>query len=455
MMHNGSLWFDSLGPDDLGLAPEPMPAQVDVAIIGGGYTGLWTAYYLSQQCPDLKIAILEAEVFGFGASGRNGGWCMGTSHDVEALLSRAPTQATGLRLARAMQATVDEIARIADQEQIDCHLKKGGSLTVATNAFQVDQLQASLKHLHRIGFSESDYRWLDASESQARVGTVNNFGALFTPHCAAIQPARLARGLAHRLQARGVYCLESTRVSRFTSGLLETNRGVLRADNILRATEGFTPSIEGLKRAVLPIYSMMVATEPLPASVWDEIGLAQRETFGDSRRVVIYGQRTADDRIAFGGRGGYYFGSKIKSVIPGNDPGFDMIAQTLRGLFPVLTDFEVTHRWGGPLGVNRHWRPSVTFDPKTGIGSAGGYVGEGVAATNLAARILVDLVLDHDSEILSLPWVDDHAENWEVEPVRFLGARLLQYAAERADASEAELGRPAPFWDGLFHRFVE
>ncbi len=455
MMHNGSFWFDSLAPDDVGLVPESMPSQVDVAIIGGGDTGLWSAYYLSDQRPDLKSAILEAEVFGFGASGRNGGWCMGTSHDVEALLSRASTHATGLRLAQAMQATVDEIARVADQEQIDCDLTKGGSLTVATNRFQVGQLQASLKHLHHIGFSSSDYRWLDAFESRARVGTANNFGALFTPHCAAIHPARLARGLAYRLQARGVHCLESTRVSRYTSGLVETNRGAIRADTILRATEGFTPSIEGLKRAVLPIYSMMVATEPLPASVWDEIGLAQRETFGDSRRVVIYGQRTADDRIAFGGRGGYYFGSKIKPVIPGNDPGFEMIAQTLRDLFPVLMDYEVTHRWGGPLGVNRHWRPTVTFDPKTGIGSAGGYVGEGVAASNLAARILVDLVLDQDSEILSLPWVDDHAKNWEVEPVRFLGARLLQHAAERADACEAELGRPAPVWGGLFDRFVD
>ncbi|MCH1557318.1 MAG: FAD-binding oxidoreductase [Pseudomonadales bacterium] len=455
MTHNGSYWFDSLAPDDLGLAAEPMPTQVDVAIIGGGYTGLWMAYYLSEYCPDLKVAILEAEVFGFGASGRNGGWCMGTSHDVEALLSQVSTRATGLRLARAMQATVDEIARVADHEQIDCHFEKGGNLMVATSPFQVTQLQDELKHLHQVGFTEADYRWLDAPESRARVGTASNFGAMFTPHCAAIHPARLARGLAHRLKARGVLCLESTKVTGYVSGRVETNRGELRADKILRATEGFTPTLKGQKRAVLPIYSMMVATEPLPGSVWDEIGLVHRETFGDPRRVVIYGQRTADDRLAFGGRGGYYFGSKVKPVIPGDDPGLDSVAQSLRDLFPVLVDYKMTHRWGGPLGVNRHWRPTVTFDPETGLGSAGGYVGEGVAASNLAARILVDLVRGEDSEILGLPWVDDLARNWELEPVRFLGARILQYAAERADASEAELGRPARFWDGLFHRFVD
>ena len=204
MTHNGSYWFDSLEAPYAQAAPMPLPAAVDVAIIGGGYTGLWTAHYLNELNPSLKIAVLEAETFGFGASGRNGGWCMGTAHGVDALLAQPESRGAGLTLARAMQATVDEIGQVAKSLGIDCHFKKGGNLTVATQAFQVPQLQAELEHLRELGFSEDDYVWLPAGEAQQRVQMQHNYGALFTPHCAAIHPARLVRGLAASLAARGV-----------------------------------------------------------------------------------------------------------------------------------------------------------------------------------------------------------------------------------------------------------
>ncbi|MBT5052660.1 MAG: FAD-dependent oxidoreductase [Gammaproteobacteria bacterium] len=455
MTHNGSYWFDSLDAPYVQEAPTPLPAAVDVAIIGGGYTGLWTAYYLSELNPSLKIAVLEAETFGFGASGRNGGWCMGTAHGVETLLARPESRGSGLALARAMQATVDEIGQVTKTLDIDCHFKKGGNLTVATQAFHVPQLQAELQHLRELGFSEDDYAWLPAGEAQQRVQTQQNFGALFTPHCAAIHPARLVRGLAASLAARGVECVASTRVTEIKSGLVKTDRGEVRAKNILRATEGYTGTIKGQQRRVLPIYSMMVATEPLPSAVWQQIGLSNRETFGDPRRVVIYGQRTQDDRLAFGGRAGYFYGSKIKHRIALDDAGPRAVAATLRQLFPVLNDYQITHGWGGPLGVNRHWRPCVSFDAKTGIGTAGGYVGEGVAAANLAARILADLVLNRATEITQLPWVNDHARGWEIEPIRYFGAKTLQFCAERADAQEARLGKPAGLWATVFDAVVD
>ena len=455
MTHNGSYWFDSLDAPYVQEAPTPLPAAVDVAIIGGGYTGLWTAYYLSELNPSLKIAVLEAETFGFGASGRNGGWCMGTAHGVETLLARPESRGSGLALARAMQATVDEIGQVTKTLDIDCHFKKGGNLTVATQAFHVPQLQAELQHLRELGFSEDDYAWLPAGEAQERVQTQQNFGALFTPHCAAIHPARLVRGLAASLAARGVECVASTRVTEIKSGLVKTDRGEVRAKNILRATEGYTGTIKGQQRRVLPIYSMMVATEPLPSAVWQQIGLSNRETFGDPRRVVIYGQRTQDDRLAFGGRAGYFYGSKIKHRIALDDAGPRAVAATLRQLFPVLNDYQITHGWGGPLGVNRHWRPCVSFDAKTGIGTAGGYVGEGVAAANLAARILADLVLNRATEITQLPWVNDHARGWEIEPIRYFGAKTLQFCAERADAQEARLGKPAGLWATVFDAVVD
>jgi glycine/D-amino acid oxidase-like deaminating enzyme len=246
-----------------------------------------------------------------------------------------------------------------------------------------------------------------------------------------------------------------TRVREYQPGLVRTDRGDLRAKTILRATEGYTESIKGQERRVLPIYSMMVATEPLPGGVWQQIGLANRETFGDPRRVVIYGQRTQDDRLAFGGRAGYFYGSKIKQTIALKDPGPRAVAATLRQLFPMLNDYQITHGWGGPLGVNRHWRPCVSFDAKTGIGAAGGYVGEGVAASNLAARMLSDLVLNRDTEITQLPWVNDHARGWEIEPFRYIGARTMQFCAERADAEEARLGKPAGLWASLFDAVVD
>jgi glycine/D-amino acid oxidase-like deaminating enzyme len=360
-----------------------------------------------------------------------------------------------LALARAMQATVDEIGQVTKTLDIDCHFKKGGNLTVATQAFHVPQLQAELQHLRELGFSEDDYAWLPAGEAQQRVQTQQNFGALFTPHCAAIHPARLVRGLAASLAARGVECVASTRVTEIKSGLVKTDRGEVRAKNILRATEGYTGTIKGQQRRVLPIYSMMVATEPLPSAVWQQIGLSNRETFGDPRRVVIYGQRTQDDRLAFGGRAGYFYGSKIKHRIALDDAGPRAVAATLRQLFPVLNDYQITHGWGGPLGVNRHWRPCVSFDAKTGIGAAGGYVGEGVAAANLAARILADLVLNRATEITQLPWVNDHARGWEIEPIRYFGAKTLQFCAERADAQEARLGKPAGLWATVFDAVVD
>jgi len=449
MRDNGSFWFASLDDSEDIASPE-WPEQVDVAIIGGGYTGLWTAYYLQKARPELSIAVFEAEHFGFGASGRNGGWCMGTSHDVEHLLQQPDRQPIGVRLAREMQSTVDEIGRVSASLGIDCHFHKGGNLTVATRSFQLRQFEDEVRHLHKLGFDEADFRLLTPSESGDRVGMTDNFGALYTSHCAVIHPARLAQGLARSVKNAGANCQPNTRVLGYQSGQVATDRGVVRAGRILRATEGFTETIKGCERQVLPIYSMMISTEPLPNSVWARIGLAGRETFADPRRVVIYGQRTADDRIAFGGRGGYYYGSDIKPIIDSDHPNLDAISETLRSLFPVLRDYKVTHRWGGPLGVHRHWRPTVEFDADTGLGSAGGYVGEGVAASNLAARILTDLVLGEQTPLTDLPWVNDVSRRWEAEPIRFFGTKAVEFLAERGDASEWQRNQPSKVWGRLF-----
>ncbi|MEZ5559210.1 MAG: FAD-binding oxidoreductase [Pseudomonadales bacterium] len=451
--HNGSLWFDSLDEPPAPRLPDALPQRTDVAIVGGGYTGLWSAYYLKRAAPDLDITLFEADTVGFGASGRNGGWCMGAAWGVERLLADPQTASAGIALQRALFDTVEEIGRICQAENIDAHFARGGTLTVATLPFQVDTLQRHLAHLHDLGFSTDDYRWLPPDEARGRIRVQPNHGALYSPHCAAVHPARLVRGLAQVVQRLGVTILERTPVSALEPGRVHTPRGAVHAGRIIRATEGYTGSIAGHRRDLIPVYSMMVATEPLSEALWQEIGLHDRETFGDPRRMVIYGQRTLDNRLAFGGRAGYYFGSRRRRIIPPDDPKLGRVEQTLRSLLPQLDGIAITHRWGGLLGVPRHWRPCVTFDARSGMGWAGGYIGEGVAASNLAGRIMTELVLERASPLTRLPWVDDQARRWEPEPLRWLGARAVEQIGVRADRAERRSGHPSRLWGGLFERF--
>lgn len=447
--HNGSLWFDALPA----FSPEPPaapPGRVDVAIVGGGYTGLWTAYYLKRAEPTLDIAVLEAEVAGFGASGRNGGWCIGAAWGVDELLNDPETRSRGLALQRALFDTVDEVGRVCQAEGIDCHYTRGGSLRVAAAPFLAERQQRALERLHGFGFDDADYRWLDPQESRRRLGISSNHGATFFAHCAVLQPALLVRGLADRVRRLGVRVIERLPVERIEQGRVVTARGVVGADRIIRATEGYTVSLRGLRRTLVPIYSMMIATAPLPDALWEEIGLVGRETFGDDRRVVLYGQRTLDGRLALGGRAGYTYGSRVQRTVSADHPKVRRVAELLRRLFPQLARASITHGWGGVLGVARHWRPCVTFDRRSGLGWAGGYVGEGVAASNLAARMLTDLVLGRSSELTALPWVDDVPRRWEPEPLRWLGARSVELAAAQADRVELERNRPSRFWGRLF-----
>jgi len=188
----------------------------------------------------------------------------------------------------------------------------------------------------------------------------------------------------------------------------------------------------------------MVATEPIPTSTWDSIGLAAREVFADHRHVVIYGQRTADDRIAFGGRGApYHWGSRIRTGFDHEGSVFDDLRATLTQMLPQLDGVGFSHAWGGPLGIARDWHPSVGLDTETGLGWAGGYVGDGVAASNLAGRTLADLVRGRDTALTSLPWVGHRSRRWEPEPLRWLGINGGLRLGLSADREEERTGRPA------------
>jgi glycine/D-amino acid oxidase-like deaminating enzyme len=437
-----SFWLDTVPGS---LAPgEVLPGDltVDVAIAGAGLTGLWTAYYLATAQPGLRVAVCEAQIAGFGASGRNGGWCSALFPASLGKLTRMAGRDAAIAMYRAMQATVDEVGRVAAAENIDCHWAKGGTVQLARSAAQLERAKAEVAEMREYGFGEDDLVLLTESQARARVAASSVLGGTYTPHCAAIHPARLVRGLARVVRERGVKLFERTPVTEIAPRTLRTTRGTVTADYVIRATEGYTPALPGLHRAVIPVYSLMIATQPLPDSTWEHIGLDGRPTFGDGRHLIIYGQRTADGRLAFGGRGApYHLGSAVRPSFDRVPAVFGALRRTLGELFPALGDVAVTHTWGGPLGIARDWCASAGLDRDTGLGWAGGYVGDGLATTNLAGRTLADLILDTGSDLTRLPWVNHHSPGWETEPLRWLGVNAGLRTMGWADRAEDRTGR--------------
>ena len=301
-----------------------------------------------------------------------------------------------------------------------------------------------------LGFGEDDVRWLGPEETAELIGAAGALGATFTPHCAVVQPALLARGLADAVERRRVQIYEHTEVLAIRAGeagdrpWVRTAGGTVRAEFVVRATEAWTATLPGLERAIVPVYSLMVATEPLGADFWSRAGLESRATFADHRHMIIYGQRTADGRIAFGGRGApYHFGSTISSAFDSAPAVHALLRQTLAELFPEVADARFTHAWGGPLGIPRDWHSSVGLDRATGLAWAGGYVGDGVSTTNLAGRTLADLITGADTPLTQLPWVGHVSPRWEPEPLRWLGVNAGLWTMKLADRSETRRGRPS------------
>jgi glycine/D-amino acid oxidase-like deaminating enzyme len=446
-----SLWHDTLPEGE----PVPRvglegPADADVVIVGAGYTGLWTAYYLAEKQPDLRIVVLEAEVAGFGASGRNGGWCAGEIAGSRRRIAERHGRGAVTAIWREMFKTVDEVGRAIEAEAIDCGFVKSGILTFASIPAHVPRLQAQIEEEREWGFGEEDFRWLDQPEAEARLRAQGIGGAVFTPHAAAIHPARLARGLAEAVERHGVKLYEQTPVLLIRPGEAVTGAGTVSAPVVLRCTEAFTVDMPGERRRFVPVYSLMVATEPLSEATWDSIGLAGREVFNDARHLIIYGQRTEDGRFAFGGRGApYHLGSTIRPEWERSPSTHQQVAASLRALFPQIGDAAITHEWGGAVAVPRDWRPTVRFDPLTGLGTAGGYVGEGVAAANLAGRTLSDLVLGRSTELTRLPWVGHRSRRWEIEPLRWTGVNLGRIVAGAADRAELRSGKPSKVMAGM------
>ena len=453
-MRNGevSYWWQARGIP--GRRPAlPGPADADVCIVGAGFTGLWTAYYLKRAEPGLRIVVLEAAFAGFGASGRNGGWVTAALPGSRQRYARGPRGADGVReLERQLRGTVDEVARVCAAEDIQAGLVKGGELSVATSAAQEARLREHLKAERAWGDGEDVVRYLGPDELAGRLrvcgdGGTPARGALLRPSCARIQPADLVAGLAAVITAAGVTLYEGTQVTSIEPGRARTLAGDVRAPVVLRCTEGFTAALPGQHRTLLPMNSSMIVTGPLSEEAWQSIGWDGFETLGDEAHAYIYAQRTADGRIALGGRGiPYRFGSAVDQDGEIARSTVAQLGRILRRMFPVATSAGIEHAWSGVLGVPRDWCASVTLDRAAGLGWAGGYSGHGVAAANLAGRTLADLVRGVSSPLTELPWVGYRWRQWEPEPARWAGVHGLYALYRTADRLEAARDTERTSW---------
>lgn len=422
--------------------------DVDVAIIGAGFTGLWCAYHLARLDPSLRIVVLEATHVGYGASGRNGGWCHAEYPLGHGQLAKDHGDERALRHMRALFESVDTVGEVSLEEGIDCDYAKGGVLTVARKGFQDLYAREEVDHAKSLGLTDDDIRYLDGREARAMLNATDVVSGVWHRHGAAIQPAKLVHGLAAAVERRGVTIHERSPVTELIQGAAVTATGTVKAEMTVLATEGFGSTLPGRDRILVPLYSLMIATEPLSDAMWSEIGLHDRQTFSDYRNLIIYGQRTADGRFAFGGRGApYHFGSRIDPSFDANDTVHTELVRVLIELFPQLSDTTITHRWGGALGVSRDWRPSVTVDRARGFAFAGGYVGDGVATAQLAGRTLAELIADIDTDRTDLPWVDHEWPKWEPEPIRWFGINMGLNLAKAADRREEKTGKPSRLAD--------
>jgi glycine/D-amino acid oxidase-like deaminating enzyme len=443
-----SFWLGDSGDD---LTPRPGldgSADADVAILGAGLTGLWTAFYLARRDPSLRIVILEREIAGFGASGRNGAWC---APDLNISMTRL-ARLHGMDKARAMQQAtydaVDEVGRATAEAGIDGGYHKGGALLIARGPHGVPALEGAFEEYEQFGFGDR-YRVLDATETADKVRIAGAVRGLYTESAAVIHPGRLVRGLARHVEGQGVVIHEGTAVTgyrpRDASGkaVLVTTTGEVRAPAIVLAGEAYLTELPALHRQLIPLYSLIVLTEPVTDVQWAEIGWRHRETVASTRLSIDYLSRTEDGRILFGGRGApYRFGSPIRPEYDRHDPTHERLRGFVRDWFPMLRDIRFTHAWGGPLGMPRDWHPTIAFDEATGIATARGYIGHGVAATNLAGRVLTDLLTSARTPLTELPIVGHRSPSWEIEPFRWLGVRYAQGAVGRIDAKAERTGRP-------------
>ncbi|HEY9276268.1 MAG TPA: FAD-dependent oxidoreductase [Candidatus Nanopelagicaceae bacterium] len=424
---NNSLWADS--KERFRGKSLDSNLDFDVAIIGGGFSGLWTAFHLNELDPSLRIAIFEAREIGFGASGRNGGWASSEYPVSKKTLTRKIGTTSTERLFSALSQSIDEIGKFAKKYSPNSGFIKSGSLYFARNEGQLRRLRAK---------PESG-EWISKKSLEELIGINGALAGRFNPECATVHPYNLLQGLAKFLNKKRISIFTNSFATRVDGGVLAKSF-FISAPVVVQATEVYGKA----NRSFIPLYSLMVATEPLTKATWSEIGNAERFTFAENSHVINYAQRTIDNRLAIGGRGATSpFGSKLQDSREFNQRVHQRLIDLAKSWFPILENVEFTHKWGGAVAITRDWEPYLQFDRKSGFGKLGGYAGDGVTMSHLAGKIMAHEVLAKDSNLRNLHFVNKRIRNWEPEPIRFIGVNALIYLSTMSDREESLTNRPS------------
>lgn len=448
-----SYWLETCQDDLTPRARLKGQVTVDVAILGGGYSGLWTAYYLLRENPGLQVAILEKDICGYGASGRNGGWCSSRYPLDAATLADRYGVEIGHKTLQAMYDAVEEVGRVCAREGIDAEYRQTGILSLARGKAQLPAVHRAHSAYERLGFGGQN-RLLGAEAAREKVHATQVEGALYSPKSATVHPAKLVRGLARAIERRGGVIYEGSAVTRFEPGdspRLHTDSGVLVARKaIVAAGEAYLTQQPRYRRTLLPMSSLIVLTEPLSDAQWASIGWADGEGLGSQVNMVDYFTKTTDGRILYGSRGApYHMRSNMEQ--PWDAATAKAMRETLVEWFPSLEGVAFTHSWAGYLGVSRDWTPTVSFDPNTKTGQLFGYTGRGVSTTNISGRILAGMITGKPTGLEFLPSVGNRSPQWEPEPLRWLGVRYVQDGFARMDAA-MKAGRATPLDAPLVRR---
>ncbi|MCB0104156.1 MAG: FAD-dependent oxidoreductase [Anaerolineales bacterium] len=422
--------------------PEPTPPlttqiQTDLAIIGGGYSGLWTALLAKQADPKRDVVLLEAGEIAIGASGRNGGFCSASlTHGFSNGKSRWEGELA--KLIKLGEQNLDAIEATIKEFNIDCDFIRSGELHIATEEYQVDELREGVKEAQQYG---SRVTFLTKDEVQARVHSPSYLAAVHEPGCAMLNPARLAWGLKKACLQLGVKIFEGTPVTALEekreSILLKTPQGQVEARKTALATNAFPPLLKHLRLFVVPVYDYVLMTEPLTKEQRDSIGWHGREGLADDGNQFHYYRTTEDGRILFGGYDAiYHKNNGVAPELENHPASFALLAEHFFQTFPTLTGLRFTHAWGGVIDTCSRYTAFWGQAYRKKLAYVVGYTGLGVGASRFGAQVMLDILDGKTTERTELQMVKSKPFPFPPEPFRLPIINFTRWSLDQADRNQ-------------------